>query len=742
MTRDARPTTAEISSARIFVQIPSYRDRECQHTIRDLFAKASFPERVFVGVCWQYDAERDQECFEVDPGHPNIRRIDFDYRDAKGLGWARAQAQSLWAGEEYTLQIDSHMRFVPGWDVEMLRELATCPSRWPVLTVYPPGYLPPDQLLDSEGEQVPVQTVMGVHAHGIPQFTVNYVPKEVTLEAPSPTASLAGGFIFGASRMIEGVPSDPEIYFLGEEPNLAVRLFTHGFDLFSPRKPLIYHYYRRVESRRPWDDANPARPTERTIARMAQLMQPRPGDAAALGVYGLGTDRSLYDYQAFAGIDVGARSVASFTRFFPFVYTEEVCRTLLEESDITPAEDAELFILGDCGALFCGRYRRFYQLNAMATAIWCALCETTDLDGIITRVAAFAPELDQARLHQAVYVQLCHWQTWGVLRSVVETANPSDVEARAAITAVRPRLAPVTDPETLCATHTYALVPGNVVIEYYDQPVFDAVHWALATYETISGMTEAAGRRFIRLITASGFNYALVDDLVPPIRFADERHALAAVLTALGQIEGEDDTALLHLDAGLCGTVAGQTALVLGPQASETAGRVIDRMDGAGLPPVLDPKSVTLLRAASGPLAFRIGKEDGAVRLIRRPQLFFTELETQLETLVADAAAPGHHGGFAERPVRAVPFASGPDEPFDAQDLVLLDIDPRHPGSIHRDPAEPAEVLFEVLRCARHLPKPRSVDDALALISWIEGRQAYRIRASSADAAAEAILRG
>ncbi|MEM9813862.1 MAG: hypothetical protein AAF913_14450, partial [Pseudomonadota bacterium] len=339
-------------------------------------------------------------------------------------------------------------------------------------------------------------------------------------------------------------------------------------------------------------------------------------------------------------------------------------------------------------------------------------------------------------------VQLCHWQTWGVLRSVVETANPSDVEARAAITAVRPRLAPVTDPETLCATHTYALVPGNVVIEYYDQTVFDAVHRALATYETISGVTEAAGRRFIRLITASGFNYAVVDDLVPPIRFADDRHALAAVLTALGQIEGEDDTALLHLDAGLCGTGAGRTAIVLGPQSSETARRVIDRMDGRGLPPVLEPQSVTLLKAASGPLAFRIGKEDGAVRLIRRPQLFFTELETQLETLVADAAAPGHHGGFAERPVRAVPFASGPDEPFDAQDLVLLDIDPRHRGSVRRDPAEPAEMLFEVLRYARHLPKPRSVDDALALISWIEGRRAYRIRASSADAAAEAIRRG
>ena len=37
----------------IFVQIPSYRDPECGATIRDAFAKAAHPERIFVGVCEQ-----------------------------------------------------------------------------------------------------------------------------------------------------------------------------------------------------------------------------------------------------------------------------------------------------------------------------------------------------------------------------------------------------------------------------------------------------------------------------------------------------------------------------------------------------------------------------------------------------------------------------------------------------------------------------------------------------------------
>jgi Glycosyltransferase (GlcNAc) len=44
---------------RIFVSIAAYRDSECSHTIRDLFDKARFPHRLFVGVLWQYDETTD-----------------------------------------------------------------------------------------------------------------------------------------------------------------------------------------------------------------------------------------------------------------------------------------------------------------------------------------------------------------------------------------------------------------------------------------------------------------------------------------------------------------------------------------------------------------------------------------------------------------------------------------------------------------------------------------------------------
>jgi hypothetical protein len=66
-----------------------------------------------------------------------VRRIDIDYRQAKGPCYARALVQKLWAGEEFCLQIDSHMRFAQGWDDYLKAQLLLCPTEKAVLTAYP-----------------------------------------------------------------------------------------------------------------------------------------------------------------------------------------------------------------------------------------------------------------------------------------------------------------------------------------------------------------------------------------------------------------------------------------------------------------------------------------------------------------------------------------------------------------------------------------------------------------------------
>jgi hypothetical protein len=44
------------------------------------------------------------------------------------------------------LQIDSHMRFVSGWDEILIQQLGACGQDKAVLSTYPPGYALPDNV--------------------------------------------------------------------------------------------------------------------------------------------------------------------------------------------------------------------------------------------------------------------------------------------------------------------------------------------------------------------------------------------------------------------------------------------------------------------------------------------------------------------------------------------------------------------------------------------------------------------
>lgn len=362
---------------RIFVHIPSYRDRECQWTLRDLFERALHPERVFVGVCWQTVPEEDGDCFAVRPRPGQVRTKSFHIREARGLGWARAQAQSLWEGEEFSLQIDSHMRFVDGWDERLLDMLGACDGADPVLTHYPAGYDPPDTR--NAMDRPHVQMVRAFLPNGLLDYTASVVPPDVVIDRPMPTAGLGGGFVFGSSRILVDVPSDPEIYFNGEEPNLAVRLWTAGFDLFSPHETLLYHYYLRKDGARHWNDALPRQTMElqeRTLRRMRLLCEPEaftPDEVATLGRYGLGRRRSLADYEAYAGVDFSARTIAVEARSYPWVRPADVRERFALSNALRPAIGSHLFILGSEGVLFTEGKGSMHRFNEAATLIWCAL---------------------------------------------------------------------------------------------------------------------------------------------------------------------------------------------------------------------------------------------------------------------------------------------------------------------------------------------------------------------------------
>ena len=300
-----RPSSSPMD--KIFVAIASYRDTECQWTVKDLFEAATFPERVFVGICWQFDEARDEDCFAVPYPRPEqVRVIKVTLQETRGACWAKSRAISLIQNENYVLLIDSHMRFARGWDVDMIETLHRTGNPKGFLSTYPAGYEPPNLRRFNTPRLAPVKFMDRVMSQN-----------SVLLEMSRPTESylVAGGYLFGHREMFEQVPYDPHIYFIGEEIVHAARYFTHGWDGYAPDKCLIHHYYSRKSSTKHWDDEKDRwsklnKASYKRVRHLLGIERTAAVDALAeIELHGMGNIRSLTEFQAYIGVNFNAQVI-------------------------------------------------------------------------------------------------------------------------------------------------------------------------------------------------------------------------------------------------------------------------------------------------------------------------------------------------------------------------------------------------------------------------------------------------
>lgn len=298
---------------RIFIQIASYRDPELLPTLRDCVANAADPSRLTFGLCWQHDETETLAEFADDP---RFRVIDVDWRESKGACWARHALQGLYEGEEFTLALDSHHRFEPGWDDKLIAHLAMAPSPNPVLTSYLPSYVPGEATRGSRAPSVLVADPATMQRVLLCRPVVrNDLPAPTR---PFPARFFSAHFTFSRGHFLQHCRHDPGLYFHGEEISLAVRAFTHGYDLFHTHDPVIYHYYLRDHRPKHWTDHRFKAGKdfgwnlrdEVSIRRVRRLLGTDAGGSPDdLGLFGLGRARGLQDYQAYAGVDFAAGTV-------------------------------------------------------------------------------------------------------------------------------------------------------------------------------------------------------------------------------------------------------------------------------------------------------------------------------------------------------------------------------------------------------------------------------------------------
>jgi hypothetical protein len=295
----------------IFVSIAAYRDPELVSTIKDCIAKARHPNNLHIGVCWQHGPE------DIISSIADDRRIDVldvDWRNSKGVCWARSEIMKLWRGEDYYLQIDSHHRFVADWDVRLIEQAHLTGSSKPIITTYCQGYSPDTgQPLST----LPTKMVFDYFtADGIPMYRPVSVATDCrALHRPLRSRFVSAHFLFTISSFVHEVEYDPYLYFHGEEITLAVRAYTWGYDLFHPSEAIVFHQYSREGRAKHWSDHSDGT-VEVPWYKRDQLSRERVKEFLRnpfAGQFGCGLRRTVAQYEEYAGIDFDRQMVQDYT---------------------------------------------------------------------------------------------------------------------------------------------------------------------------------------------------------------------------------------------------------------------------------------------------------------------------------------------------------------------------------------------------------------------------------------------
>ncbi len=301
----------------IFIQIAAYRDPQLIPTLEDLIANAKRPENLRFGICRQFHPADDFDNLDKYRSDYRFRIIDVLYNETKGVCWARNQVQQLYDDEMYTLQIDSHMRFTKDWDaslIKMIRQLQDKGFPKPLLTAYVPSFNPEND--PAERVQEPWRLAFD---RFIPEGAVFFLPETIPgwerIKAPVRARFYSAHMAFTIGAFSKEVQHNPEYYFHGEEISIAVRAFTHGYDLFHPHRVVIWHEYTRKGRVKQWDDdKNWANKNNKSHLTNRQLFGMDDEEQAGHeGPYGFGTVRTLQDYEEYAGILFSKRAVQQYT---------------------------------------------------------------------------------------------------------------------------------------------------------------------------------------------------------------------------------------------------------------------------------------------------------------------------------------------------------------------------------------------------------------------------------------------
>jgi hypothetical protein len=290
----------------IFISIASYRDSQLPKTVKSLYDNADNPNELVFGIVNQ-DERKKHAKFPYLKGQ--LRENNMHFKDAKGAGYARKLAMELYDGEDYFFQVDSHMRFAKGWDTKLKNMLSSLQKKTKnkkiILSQFPAPYIvltdgsehylknDPDFWEEPSWTSV-VNTWNGVWAGNREKIK--------NKKTPHKSHTILAGYVFAPGFIVNEIPYDERISFMGEELCFAIRAYTRGWEIYAPHEMYCWHFYKREDRPKIWKDNIIGRSWSE-IEMKSQRVQRDVLLGIERGTFGIGDYQKYLDYQKMIGIE-------------------------------------------------------------------------------------------------------------------------------------------------------------------------------------------------------------------------------------------------------------------------------------------------------------------------------------------------------------------------------------------------------------------------------------------------------
>ena len=218
----------------IFISIASHRDPELINTIRDCIDKASNPNRITFGVL-------DQDETPLNIAMKSVKYRFMHYSLSTGCHEARNYINMfLYSNEDYYLMIDSHMRFIEGWDDKLIKDLENLPEK-SVISGFPCRYALGDAYewyAHKDKLEVQYRNPDKINTNGMVDYEL--LPSTGNFEKND---IISGAQFFCKRELVSKLVCHERYASHMDQEWYSWKCYEEGYQIYSPPETYVFHLY-------------------------------------------------------------------------------------------------------------------------------------------------------------------------------------------------------------------------------------------------------------------------------------------------------------------------------------------------------------------------------------------------------------------------------------------------------------------------------------------------------------------